>query len=119
MQLLTELLPNSSSFSVWNSRFSDIRSIVSKDDRFYAVQEEETREDLQDVPIEDDDKEEIIFHQDQDKIMRNCLHLRYQLRHKQGDPRQLRNPSVNEKSWKAIDHLCGPRIITAASHSQE
>lgn len=56
VQLLSETLISSSSstsnnsnlkkFNLWNSRFMDIRDIVSKDDRFYSVQDEGTRESL-------------------------------------------------------------------------
>jgi pre-mRNA-processing factor 40 len=45
-QMLTELLPSVPSFSAWNSRFADIRVALSKDDRFYAVEDEGTRENL-------------------------------------------------------------------------
>ena len=45
-QLLTEVLPSVQGFSALNSRFADVRGSLSKDDRFYAVQEEETRESL-------------------------------------------------------------------------
>ncbi|CAB9507143.1 PRP40 pre-mRNA processing factor 40 homolog [Seminavis robusta] len=46
LQLLSESLPKQASFSVWNSRFGDVRDSIAKDDRFYAVQDEETRESL-------------------------------------------------------------------------
>ena len=45
-QLLAEVLPSVQGFSALSSRFSDVRISLSKDDRFYAVQEEETRESL-------------------------------------------------------------------------
>ena len=45
-QLLTDTLPKVSNFSAWNSRFSDVRAALSKDDRFYAVEDEGTRENL-------------------------------------------------------------------------
>jgi pre-mRNA-processing factor 40 len=44
--LLSEVLPKLPSFSVWKTRFSDIRDSISKDDRFYAVPNEEMRETL-------------------------------------------------------------------------
>ena len=44
--LLSEVLPKLPSFSVWKTRFSDIRDSLSKDDRFYAVPNEEGRESL-------------------------------------------------------------------------
>jgi pre-mRNA-processing factor 40 len=46
LQLLTEGLPKQSGFSVWTSRFGDIRDSISKDDRFYTVHDEATRESL-------------------------------------------------------------------------
>jgi pre-mRNA-processing factor 40 len=45
-QLLTAVLPSSPSFHASTSRFSDIRDVLSKDDRFYAVQDEDIRESL-------------------------------------------------------------------------
>jgi hypothetical protein len=45
-KLLTETLPLVPSFSAWSSNFSDVRTALSKDDRFYAVEEEGTRESL-------------------------------------------------------------------------
>ena len=45
-QLLTDVLPSVSSFSAWGSRFADVRGALSKDDRFYAVEDEGTRESL-------------------------------------------------------------------------
>jgi pre-mRNA-processing factor 40 len=45
-QLLTDILPTISGFSAWSSRFAEIRSAISKDDRFYAVEDEGTRESL-------------------------------------------------------------------------
>jgi pre-mRNA-processing factor 40 len=45
-QLLTEVLPTVTSFSAWSSRFPDVRGSLSKDDRFYAVEDEGTRESL-------------------------------------------------------------------------
>ena len=46
IQLLTEKLPTIEEFSATNSDFSDMRSFLSTDDRFYAVEKEETRESL-------------------------------------------------------------------------
>lgn len=47
MALLTQVLPGVSAFqSSSNARFSDVRDSLSKDDRFYAVEEEETREEM-------------------------------------------------------------------------
>lgn len=45
-QLLTDVLPTVAGFSAYSSRFSDIRSLLAKDDRFHAVADEETRESL-------------------------------------------------------------------------
>jgi pre-mRNA-processing factor 40 len=45
-QLLADLLPGISLFSAHMTRFSDVRSTLSKDDRFYAVEDEATRESL-------------------------------------------------------------------------
>jgi pre-mRNA-processing factor 40 len=45
-QLLADILPGVSLFSAHMSRFSDVRSALSKDDRFYAVEDEPTRESL-------------------------------------------------------------------------
>jgi pre-mRNA-processing factor 40 len=45
-QLLTDLLPSVTTFSAWSSRFADVRTALSKDDRFYAVEDEATREHL-------------------------------------------------------------------------
>jgi pre-mRNA-processing factor 40 len=45
-QLLTDLLPSVTTFSAWSSRFADLRSALSKDDRFYAVEDEATRANL-------------------------------------------------------------------------
>lgn len=45
-QLLADLLPGVPTFSAHMSRFSDVRSALSKDDRFYAVEDEATRESL-------------------------------------------------------------------------
>mgnify|MGYP005843085747 CR=1 FL=1 len=46
IQMLTEIVPKMESFSLWKSRFEDIRDRISKDDRFYAVSEEAMRESL-------------------------------------------------------------------------
>lgn len=46
VQLLTEKLPTIEEFSATSSHFSDIRNALAKDDRFYAVEKEETRESL-------------------------------------------------------------------------
>lgn len=47
MKLLTDILPSVSLFNASsNTPFQDIRDSLSKDDRFYAVENEETREDL-------------------------------------------------------------------------
>lgn len=46
VQMLTEKLPLLPNFSATNSQLSDIRAALSKDDRFYAVEKEETRESL-------------------------------------------------------------------------
>jgi pre-mRNA-processing factor 40 len=45
-QLLTSVLPSLYDFSVWNTRFADIRDRISKDDRFHTVADEATRESL-------------------------------------------------------------------------
>ena len=45
-QLLAEVLPSVSGFSAWSSLFADVRSALSKDDRFYAVEDESARESL-------------------------------------------------------------------------
>lgn len=45
-RLLTDVLPSSSKFTPGSSRFVDIRDSLSKDDRFYAVEDETTREEL-------------------------------------------------------------------------
>jgi len=45
-QLLTDVLQTVSGFSAYHSRFSDVRATLAKDDRFHAVSEEETRENL-------------------------------------------------------------------------
>ena len=45
-QLLTDVLPSVSGFSARTSRFIDVRNSLSKDDRFYAVEDEATRESL-------------------------------------------------------------------------
>ena len=45
-QLLTEVLPSVAGYSAWSSRFPDVRASLSKDDRFYAVEDEGTRESL-------------------------------------------------------------------------
>jgi pre-mRNA-processing factor 40 len=45
-QLLTDLLPSVTTFSAWSSRFTDLRTALSKDDRFYAVEDEATRANL-------------------------------------------------------------------------
>ena len=47
MTLLTEVLPSVKTFSLSsNTRFEDIRDSLSKDDRFYAVEDEETRHEI-------------------------------------------------------------------------
>jgi pre-mRNA-processing factor 40 len=47
MKLLTDILPSVSLFNASsNTPFQEIRDSLSKDDRFYAVEAEETREDL-------------------------------------------------------------------------
>jgi pre-mRNA-processing factor 40 len=47
MALLTDILPSVRSFNPSaNTRFEDIRDSLSTDDRFYAVEDEETRHDL-------------------------------------------------------------------------
>eukprot|EP00751_Fragilariopsis_kerguelensis_P023796 CAMPEP_0170878998 /NCGR_PEP_ID=MMETSP0734-20130129/31404_1 /TAXON_ID=186038 /ORGANISM="Fragilariopsis kerguelensis, Strain L26-C5" /LENGTH=894 /DNA_ID=CAMNT_0011261899 /DNA_START=1 /DNA_END=2685 /DNA_ORIENTATION=- len=45
-QLLVDVLPPVSGFSARSSRFIDVRKALSKDDRFYAVENEATRESL-------------------------------------------------------------------------
>lgn len=45
-QLLADILPSVSSFSARTSRFVDVRNALSKDDRFFAVEDEATRESL-------------------------------------------------------------------------
>jgi pre-mRNA-processing factor 40 len=45
-QLLGSVLPSLYEFSVWNTRFADIRDHISKDDRFHTVADEATRESL-------------------------------------------------------------------------
>jgi pre-mRNA-processing factor 40 len=45
-QLLKDVLPSVSGFSARTSRFIDVRNSLSKDDRFYAVEDEATRESL-------------------------------------------------------------------------
>ncbi len=45
-QLLADVLPSISGFSARGSRFTDVRNAVSKDDRFFAVEDEGTRESL-------------------------------------------------------------------------
>jgi pre-mRNA-processing factor 40 len=45
-QLLTDVLQTVSGFSALNSRFSDIRASLAKDDRFHAVADEGSRESL-------------------------------------------------------------------------
>jgi pre-mRNA-processing factor 40 len=45
-KLLTDVLPTVRGFSSTSSRFSDIRDALSKDDRFYVLEEEHTREEL-------------------------------------------------------------------------
>jgi pre-mRNA-processing factor 40 len=45
-QLLGSVLPSLYDFSVWNTRFADIRDRISKDDRFHTVADEATRESL-------------------------------------------------------------------------
>lgn len=44
--LLSEVLPSVDGFSALGSRFSDMRGILAKNDRFYAVEDEDTRESL-------------------------------------------------------------------------
>lgn len=46
VDLLTEVLSSITTFNAFTSRLSDMRDILSKDDRFYAVEEEGTRESL-------------------------------------------------------------------------
>jgi pre-mRNA-processing factor 40 len=45
-RLLTDILPTIKTFSPGSSRFIDVRDFLSKDDRFYAVDDETTREEL-------------------------------------------------------------------------
>ena len=45
-QLLTEKLVAIEEFSATNSQFADMRNLLAADDRFYAVEKEETRESL-------------------------------------------------------------------------
>jgi pre-mRNA-processing factor 40 len=45
-RLLTDILPTVKTFSPGSSRFMDVRDFLSKDDRFYAVEDENTREEL-------------------------------------------------------------------------
>ena len=45
-QLLTDVLRSISGFSARTSRFADVRDALSKDDRFFAVEDESTRESL-------------------------------------------------------------------------
>ncbi|KAL9185344.1 hypothetical protein ACHAXT_003121 [Thalassiosira profunda] len=45
-RLLTDVLPNTSKFVPGSSRFVDVRDSLSKDDRFHAVEDESTREEL-------------------------------------------------------------------------
>lgn len=45
-ELLGEVVPSLPGFSQVGSRFIDVRDALSKDDRFYAVEDEETRETL-------------------------------------------------------------------------
>lgn len=45
-QLLGDILPSISGFSARTSRFADVRNTLSKDDRFFAVEDEGTRESL-------------------------------------------------------------------------
>lgn len=46
IQLLSSVLPGLAEFSVWSTRFADIRDHLAKDDRFHVVADEETRESL-------------------------------------------------------------------------
>jgi len=46
LQLLSGVLPGRGDFSVWSTRFADVRDYLSKDDRFHAVADEATRESL-------------------------------------------------------------------------
>lgn len=46
IQLLTDVLQTVPGFSALNSRFSDLRAALAKDDRFHAVADEDTRESL-------------------------------------------------------------------------
>ena len=46
LQLLSEMLPKQPAFSTLSFRFSDVRDSISKDDRFYALPDEKTRESL-------------------------------------------------------------------------
>jgi pre-mRNA-processing factor 40 len=45
-QMLASVLPAMPAFSCWTSRFSDVRSVLAKDDRFHSVADEGTRESL-------------------------------------------------------------------------
>ncbi len=45
-RLLTDVLPSSKTFTPGTSRFIDVRDSLSKDDRFYAVEDETIREEL-------------------------------------------------------------------------
>jgi len=45
-RLLTDILPTTAKFTPGSSRFMDVRDALSKDDRFYAVEDETTREEL-------------------------------------------------------------------------
>jgi len=45
-ELLTEVLPNLDTFNPMSSRLTEMRDSLSKDDRFYAVEDEKTRESL-------------------------------------------------------------------------
>lgn len=44
--LLTEVLPTIDAFNPMSSRLTEMRDLLSKDDRFYAVEDEKTRESL-------------------------------------------------------------------------
>lgn len=45
-QLLADVLPSISAFSARTSRFADVRDALSKDDKFFAIEDESTRESL-------------------------------------------------------------------------
>ena len=45
-QMLTEVLPSVPGFSARSSRFADVRDALSKDERFFSMEDESTRESL-------------------------------------------------------------------------